>query len=184
MTQRRAVTWSCVQREVHDGIVIEDIIMKVRSVVVGLDNSVLPQASFADCYQLELIGQDIDAESATRRVMGRNPSWIAYLMKLRNLIVAPLGLKAAPDERLGPEHSIGTFPLISKSANQVVLGLDDKHLDFRVVVDVVNGNNGRQLVSATTYVKTHNALGRFYLAIVMPFHKIIVPTMLAQVVRS
>lgn len=158
--------------------------MAARSIAVDMQSPVLPNANFADCYQLELTGLNLDAESATRRVMGRNPAWIARLMRLRNLIVSPLGLKAAPDKRLGADRSIGTFPLVSKSQNRVVLGLDDRHLDFRVVVDVVNSEGGHQLVSATTYVKTHNALGRFYLAVVTPFHKIIVPTMLAQAAHT
>jgi hypothetical protein len=165
------------------GLSSENIIMNARPVAVELHSPLLPNAHFADCYQLELTGLNLDAESATRRVMGRNPVWIAKLMRLRNLIVAPFGLKAAPDDRLGADRSIGTFPLVSKSQNRVVLGLDDKHLDFRVVVDVVNGLGGRQLFSVTTYVKTHNALGRFYLAVVTPFHKIIVPTMLRQAGR-
>ena len=43
---------------------------------------------------------------------------------------------------------------------------------------------GRQAVSTSTLVKTHNLLGRVYLAIVKPFHRIIVPAMLAQVVSE
>ncbi len=38
----------------------------------------------------------------------------------------------------------------------------------------------RQRISATTLVETHNLLGRLYLAIVKPFHRMIVPAMLAQ----
>jgi hypothetical protein len=155
--------------------------MTAQAVEIDLRNSVLPDANFADCYQLELTGHNLDAEHATRRVMENNPSWVLMMMKLRNILVSPLGLKAAPDDRLGPERSIGNFPLVSKSPARVVLGLDDKHLDFRVVVDVVNGEGGRQMVSATTYVRTHNLLGRLYLESVKPFHKIIVPTMLNQV---
>ncbi len=158
--------------------------MIARAISPDRESNVLPGATFADCYRLETSGQSLDAVTATQRVMGRNPRWISRLMTLRNLIVAPLGLKAAPDDRLGPDRSIGTFPLISKSPERVVLGLDDKHLDFRVVVDVTNHPAGGQTVSATTYVKTHNALGRFYLAIVKPFHRIIVPVMLAQAARA
>lgn len=141
---------------------------------------ILEGAQFSDSYALNITGQSLDAVTATQRVMGRNPIWISKLMRLRNLIVAPLGLKAAPDEKLGPDTSIGTFPLVSKSPERVVLGLDDKHLDFRIVVDVVNGDGGLQTITATTFVKTHNALGRTYLAIVKPFHRIIVPAMLRQ----
>ena len=39
----------------------------------------------------------------------------------------------------------------------------------------------RQQVTATTLVKTHNWLGRTYLAIIMPFHRLIVPALLRQV---
>ena len=33
----------------------------------------------------------------------------------------------------------------------------------------------------TTLVKTHNRLGRIYLAIILPFHRLVVRSMLAQV---
>ncbi|RVA61432.1 DUF2867 domain-containing protein, partial [Mesorhizobium sp. M7A.F.Ca.CA.001.11.2.1] len=39
-------------------------------------------------------------------------------------------------------------------------------------------------VAATTIVKTHNWLGRAYLAIIMPFHRIVVPAMLAQILAK
>ncbi|WP_348626172.1 MULTISPECIES: DUF2867 domain-containing protein [unclassified Mesorhizobium] len=65
-----------------------------------------------------------------------------------------------------------------------MLGLDDRHLDFRLLVEVRDLGMTCQEVAATTIVKTHNWLGRAYLAIVMPFHRIIVPAMLAQVLTK
>ena len=38
-----------------------------------------------------------------------------------------------------------------------------------------------QQVTATTLVKTHNWLGRTYLAIILPFHRLVVRAMLRQV---
>ena len=38
-----------------------------------------------------------------------------------------------------------------------------------------------QRVTATTLVLTHNLLGRTYLAIILPFHRLIVRAMLRQV---
>ena len=76
------------------------------------------------------------------------------------------------------------FPVISQSAAQVVLGLNDRHLDFRVLVEVEELGMGQQAVTASTAVRTHNLLGRVYLAIVKPFHRIIVPAMLAQVMAK
>ena len=60
----------------------------------------------------------------------------------------------------------------------IVASSTDTHLDFRIVIDVANLANDARVVTATTLVKRHNLLGRVYLAVVMPFHKRIVPAML------
>ncbi len=45
----------------------------------------------------------------------------------------------------------------------MIMGFNDKHLDFRVVVDVVPpGSVPSQQVTLTTLVKTHNRFGRIY----------------------
>jgi hypothetical protein len=72
--------------------------------------------------------------------------------------------------------------VLSESSNRLVAGFNDKHLDFRVVVDVASSGHG-QRVTATTLVLTHNLLGRVYLAIILPFHRLIVRTMLRQVAQ-
>jgi hypothetical protein len=51
------------------------------------------------------------------------------------------------------------------------------------VVDVDNGAGGRQ-VTSTTLVRTHNLLGRAYLALIMPFHKLVVRGMMRQIVEA
>ena len=69
---------------------------------------------------------------------------------------------------------------MSQTPDRLVAGFDDRHLDFRVVVDV-ESSGAIQNVTATTLVLTHNRLGRVYLAIITPFHRLIVPAMLRQV---
>ena len=49
-----------------------------------------------------------------------------------------------------------------------------------MVVDVVASGQGQQ-VTATTLVRTHNLLGRAYLAIILPFHRLVVRALLRQV---
>lgn len=144
---------------------------------------VLAGTQFADTYTLITDGLSLDAVSATQRVMGRTPGWITVLMAMRNFIVRPFGLKTELDATAF-RHAIGLFPVVDKSANHVVLGFDDRHLDFRVVVEVMELGSGRQEVAVSTAVKTHNLLGRTYLALVKPFHRIIVPAMLAQVLAG
>jgi Protein of unknown function (DUF2867) len=155
--------------------------MKPFEIPFSQPEAILPGAQFSDCFAVSITGLSLNAVSATQRVLDRIPAWISGLRRLRNLIVAPLGLKTGLDKSIGPDKRIGTFPLVSKSPERVVVGLDDKHLDFRLVVDVINFEDGHQTVTATTFVKTHNAFGRFYLGVVKPFHRIIVPAMLAKV---
>ncbi len=144
----------------------------------------LPGADYADSFRLVVNGQSLDAFTATQRVMGRAPGWIGRLTSLRNALVKPLGLKTEPDATPADPLRVGNFPLLSRTPERVVLGLDDRHLDFRVYVDVENLGEGRQAITASTEVKTHNALGRVYLAFVKPFHRMIVPAMLAQAARA
>jgi len=59
---------------------------------------------------------------------------------------------------------IGFFPVLSKSATELVVGADDRHLDFRVTIQLrADAANGRELVAGTV-VHCHNRLGRIYLA--------------------
>lgn len=110
----------------------------------------------------------------------RRPRWVDGLLVLRNLAVTPFRLKR--EAPAGAER-IGIFPVVSASPQRVVMGFDDTHLDVRVVVEVGSDEHG-QNITATTLVRTKNRLGRLYLAAVKPFHRVIVPAMLAQVGRN
>ena len=140
----------------------------------------LPGAQFGDSFRVAVNDDTLDARQAAERMFLRLPGWIDGLMKLRNLVVAPLGLKTPTPTKTIVADSIGPFPVISDTPQRLVAGFDDKHLDFRVIVDVT-GHVPSGQVTATTLVMTHNLLGRVYLAIIMPFHRIIVPAMLRQV---
>jgi len=105
---------------------------------------------------------------------------VDLLLALRNIIVAPLGLKTSGEDRRTPRDIIGIFPVVSDTPERLVAGFNDKHLDFRVVVDVATSGQ-RQSVTATTLVLTHNWLGRTYLTVIMTFHRLVVRAMLRQV---
>ena len=75
---------------------------------------------------------------------------------------------------------MGIFPIDSATPNRVVLRFPDKHLDFRLVVDV-SANDANSEVTATTLVRTNNLLGRVYLAAILPFHKLIARSTLGRV---
>jgi len=155
--------------------------MRVEEVPPRIDPAtLLPGAQFMDAYRLDIDGTNLNARGAAERMMARAPRWVDALLVLRNIIVAPFGLKGSGAQERVPRDIIGIFPVVSETPDRLVAGFNDKHLDFRVVIDIATSNT-RQSVTATTLVLTHNLLGRTYLATIMPFHRAVVRAMLAQV---
>lgn len=79
-----------------------------------------------------------------------------------------------------------SLPVLQESATAVIVGVNDDHLDFRTQfsTDTLRlGPEGPHLgmITVTTIVRTHNRLGRLYLAVVMPFHKLVVRRLLTRV---
>lgn len=143
----------------------------------------LPGADFADAFSLIVDEPSLDAVTAAHRAMSHRPGWVTSLMWLRDLAVRPFGLRTSEDVSLVKVERIGLFPVLSQSPERVVMGLDDRHLDFRLAVDVTALDDRRREIVATTLVQTHNRLGRTYLAVILPFHRLIVPSLMAQVAR-
>jgi Protein of unknown function (DUF2867) len=143
-------------------------------------SALLAGAQFSDAYSIMVDGNALDARHAAEKMLARSPRWIEMLMALRNRLVAPFGLKTPDPRRTGAADRIGIFPIVSETPERLVAGFNDHHLDFRVVVDVAASGRG-QCVTATTLVLTHNLLGRTYLAIILPFHRLVVRSMMRQI---
>ena len=155
--------------------------MKVDEVKPNVDRAaLLAGAQFVDAFRIAVEGRTLDARNAAQRMMGRSPRWIELLLSLRHALVAPFGLKTSGAAEKTAGGLIGIFPVLSETPDRLVAGFDDHHLDFRVVVDVMASGQGQQ-VTATTLVRTHNFLGRAYLAIILPFHRLVVRALLRQV---
>ncbi len=155
--------------------------MKVDEITPDIaSGALLPGAQFADAYRIAIDDSALDARRAAERMIGRQPRWAHALLVLRNILVRPFGLKTSGASKAAPNSMIGIFPVVSETPERLVAGFNDSHLDFRLVVDVASAG-ARQNVTATTLVLTHNRLGRIYLAIIMPFHRLIVRAMMRQV---
>jgi hypothetical protein len=155
--------------------------MNVQAVKPEIDaGALLPGAQFADAYCVAVDGTTLDARHAAEKMLSRGPRWIDALMALRNHLVKPFGLKTPPPNASASAESIGIFPVIGETPDRLVAGFNDSHLDFRVVVDVATSGSS-QRITVTTLVLTHNLLGRVYLAIILPFHRLIARAMLRQV---
>jgi Protein of unknown function (DUF2867) len=155
--------------------------MKVQEIAPDVDpDPLLAGAQFVDAYRVAVGGHALDARTAAEKMFARSPRWIEALLRLRNLVVAPFGLKRSGQGEPASGGMIGIFPVVSETPERLVAGFNDKHLDFRVVVDVATFGQ-KQSITATTLVLTHNWLGRTYLKIIMPFHRLVVRAMLRQV---
>ena len=152
--------------------------MLIRAEALSLPHPALPNANWVDSYSIQLDGQTMTAKEVARRIFARPPAWAQRLMAMRNALVGLFGLKSAG--RM--EGETGGFPVISDNPDQVVLGFDDWHLDFRIVVDIKSTQTG-QILSVSTLVDRHNLAGRIYIFFVTPFHHMIVRTMLKAVAR-
>ena len=140
----------------------------------------LPRADRADAYEIETQRKFSDMKAAALYIVGEIPRWAKPLLWLRNIIVGPFGLKPG-DHRVvkaNVDH-VDFFPVLSEADEQIVLGLDDRHLNFRILLErhVAQGGVRYRL---TTLVERHNLFGRVYLFLITPFHKWIVRSVLTN----
>ena len=103
------------------------------------------------------------------------PKWAGTLLALRNRIVRPLGLKT--DVSNTGEGAI--FPITHEDAQELILGTDDSHLNFRICVRREDGR-----IHMATWVHRNNWIGRVYLMVVMPFHILIVRDAMRRIARA
>lgn len=130
-----------------------------------------------------------DPEVLARFLFAHQPAWVAGLMRVRDAVVACFGLKTgrqlaalAADAQAG---RVGIFRIYASSATEIVLGEDDRHLDFRVSVlysgGPARGTCARMTVS--TVVHCHNLPGRAYILAIAPFHRMVVKASLRRAAR-
>ncbi len=160
-----------------------EVLMTISMVHPTIDTkSLLTGAQFADAFSISTETTDLTARDAATRMLSHSAPWVVALTRLRDLIVAPFGLKTAHSARRADIDKIGLFPVLTETPQRLVAGFNDNHLDFRVVVDVAPDGAG-QRVTATTVVLMHNWFGRIYLTVIKPFHRMVVRSMLQQVAR-
>jgi len=149
----------------------------------------LPHIHYADAYRvLVRAGAPPDLDTLVRAVFATTPAWIVTLLRLRNTLVRPFGLKTAPPAptaasllALQPGAVIGIFRVIARSDTEIILGDNDRHLDFRVGI-LRQVEHGQAAVTVCTIVAFHHWLGRLYFVPVRPIHRLIVPALMRRAV--
>ncbi|KAA0983487.1 MULTISPECIES: DUF2867 domain-containing protein [unclassified Pseudomonas] len=139
----------------------------------------------ADAFAIRLpAGTSSNPDLLARFILSHQPSWIGWLLKVRDTIVACFGLKTAK-HLASLANRIGAFKVYSTNQTEIVLGEDDKHLDFRISIlcsGEAEPEGSRQLVFSTV-VQCHNRLGRAYIFVIAPFHRLVVKANLLRAAR-
>jgi len=133
---------------------------------------------------LESFAVDADALDRTiveiyAALLGRPPAIFKHALVLRSLVVKPLGLRGVGYRDLdraidtartyAPGDKLGRWTIFAQTADELVTGEDDAHLNFRV--SVLREPDAKRIVLSTS-VQTRNALGRAYLATILPAHRL------------
>ncbi|WP_298881916.1 DUF2867 domain-containing protein [uncultured Bradyrhizobium sp.] len=155
----------------------------VREITPEVDTgAVLSGAQFIDAFRAEIGAAPLTAREACTLMVLHGPRWVDVLTRLRNILVTPFGLKKSGEGAPAPGGLIGLFPVLSETPERLIAGFNDSHLDFRIVVEVAGDAASRE-VTLTTLVKTNNVLGRSYLTLIMPFHKLVARSMMGCIVE-
>jgi len=153
---------------------------RVKPPADSLIASLFAGADLLDAYAVALPSDaSRDIGLLARAVLGQPAPWFRSLLRMRDAAVGRFGVKTSQQFRaeakaIGAEH-IDSFRVRARSERELVVGEDDRHLDFRasVLLRPRLTEPGLELV-ATTVVHCHNSLGRVYLAVIRPFHHLVV----------
>ncbi|RAS24721.1 DUF2867 domain-containing protein [Paraburkholderia bryophila] len=164
------------------------VALPAESAVSGLYHA----PDLADAFAVRLPDNTIDdPELLARFVFAHQARWVGRLTSLRDTIVGRFGLKTTQQLRTqtspGSRDHIEFFRIYTRSAREIILGENDSHLDFRLSVlqQIRESEDGRsRYLILSTVVHCHNALGRFYILAIAPFHRLVVRSSLRSAARA
>lgn len=156
------------------------------------------QFDYVDSFQGNFVDKNgiIGSTEIGKSFFASGPKWIDKLFAFRNKLVGLFGLKTSgkitdrqkmlDNLKCEKGEQIGLFKVFDKTTDEIILGEDDKHLNFRVslFIDRQNENKTNKNLIISTTIKFNNWFGRLYFLPVRPFHKLIVPTMLKGIIKN
>ncbi len=131
----------------------------------------LPRVDWSDAHAVGVFrGAPTDPQVWADAVFRDPPRWVVAVLALREAGVRLLGI---------PPGTPSSFVTRARAADEVLLGADEHHLDFRVAV-----LREPQRVVVSTVVALHNRRGRAYFALVRHIHPVVLQAMLNRAARK
>jgi len=149
----------------------------------------LSAAYFHDAWETQLSDSELSPAEIAGRALSSTPRWVEAMLRLRNWMVKPFGVRAVgvlgrrggpPAGGWKPGDRFSIFTVCSVGDTELVMGIDDTHLDVRISFLVRRGAGASSYV-VSSWVKAHNWVGRIYMWPVAPFHAFIVIGMMRRV---
>ena len=148
-----------------------------------LGRELIERAYFRDSYRVPLSRNELDIVDIFFGIFAHHPLWMKLLLIVRNRVASLAGLDAPNASEISPCRDkdryvvgdvIGVWPIYTLGDNEIVVGRDNKHLDFRLsVLKVLDDTEANVIVS--TVCTVHNLAGKLYLFFVVPFHRLRCP---------
>ncbi|PRB87178.1 hypothetical protein CQ022_05290 [Chryseobacterium culicis] len=146
-----------------------------------------------DSFEGELMNKELDITTVGKAFFTSSPKWGKKMFAFRNKLVGLFGLKTGTETENNLTEKgftcevgerLGLFQVLDKTHNEIVLGEDDRHLNFRIslLIDKTSKEGNQNSFTISTTVKFHNWWGVLYFLPVRPFHKLMVPAMLKNMI--
>ena len=155
--------------------------------------SLLEHVDYIDAYSCRFhTDKQLKIEEVVLAFFKSAPEWLHKLFDFRDRMVSRLGIKTVNRKerdrllrefKVEPGQALGLFTVIKKTGNEVLMGENDKHLNFRVAVQLHQQESGKSEIIFMTAVQVHNRLGRYYFMLIKPFHHLVVKVMLRNTVK-
>lgn len=175
----------------------------VRKVPLPSESTLQPlykSAYFIDAFAVTLPNQQkaYAPDTLARAFFSQPPAWFSLLMWIRDHIMPVFRVKSSTQIQTEAKEkgveTISAFPVISRSDREIILGEDDSHLNFFVsflvrdldsTASIAAGSDEKEKeLVAMTVVHCHGWLGKSYIAVIKPFHILIVKYNLAKLPRK
>ena len=121
--------------------------------------------------------EQIVPKELIKKIFTHSPAWLSFLYKVRNILVKPFGIEGGDILKSEDEDYLKDY-IIEDTENEAIMRKDDKHLLFYVSIAKIENN----LIDVTTVVQYHNALGKVYFFFIKPFHKMILPRVVKDII--
>lgn len=142
--------------------------------------SSLEQIDFRDTFST--INMFDSLEVISNKIFNNTPRWIELLFIIRAFLVKLIGLKSVTPDDYNKEFRIGGYVGFFKvyviDDKELILGLDEGHLKFRV--SILNNTNALYNIKVTTLVEYNNKKGKLYMKFIAPFHRIVVKNLVKK----